>query len=178
MSIPVGIGLGSNLGDRLQHLRRARQTILALPGVVPTEGAPPERSCLSAPVYETDPVGCPPGSASFLNTVIEVGLHARCSPLHLLDALRQVERFLGRPARYPRNAPRCIDLDILYAGQFKMATSDLALPHPRLHTRRFVLAPLADIRPGLKLPGFEKPIDVLLHELEDPATVQVVVDTW
>ena len=133
---------------------------------------------LCAPVYETDPVGCPEGAAPFLNTVVEIGLHIRCSPLHLLTALRQIEKTLGRPSRYPLNASRCIDLDILYAGQLKMATSDLCLPHPRLHTRRFVLVPLADIRPELKLPGLAKPVNELLRELDDPAKVQPMYETW
>ena len=129
-------------------------------------------------MYETDPVDCPPGSAPFLNTVIEVGLRARCSPLRLLAALRQVERSLGRPSRYPRNAPRCIDLDILYAGSLRMTTPDLRLPHPRLHLRRFVLAPLAVIRPELRLPGLEKPVNELLQALDDPSKVLPRLETW
>ncbi len=178
MFIRVGIGFGSNLGDRLLNLRRARETILSLPGVTPPGRQDGRDAILCAPVYETDPVDCPQETAPFLNTVVEIGLHARCSLLHLLAALRQIERSLGRPSRYPRNASRCIDLDILYAGQLKMATSDLCLPHPRLHTRRFVLAPLADICPELKLPGLAKPINALLQELDDPANVQPVFSTW
>ena len=178
MSIRIGIGLGSNLGDRLLHLQRARAQILALPGIVDALQPDGQAACLCAPVFETDPVDCPAGSAPFLNTVIEVGLRARCSPLHLLAALRGVEQSLGRPSRYPRNAPRCIDIDILYAGQLQMTTTELRIPHPRLHTRRFVLAPLAAIRPELKLPGLEKPVNELLHALDDPAKVQPVFFTW
>ena len=178
MSIRVGIGLGSNLGDRLLNLQSARALILALPGVVRSPGPAGPPDCLSAPVYETDPVDCPPGSAPFLNTVIEIGLRDRCSPLHLLAALRQIEQSLGRPSRYPRHAPRRIDLDILYAGPLQMTTADLHLPHPRLHTRRFVLKPLAAIRPELKLPGLEKPVNELLQALADPAKVLPAHVTW
>ena len=178
MSIRVGIGLGSNVGDRLLNLQRAREMILALPGMVSSCRLDGETACLSAPVYETDPVDCPPGSAPFLNTVIEIGLRDRCSPLHLLATLRQIERTLGRPSRYPRHAPRRIDLDILYAGPLQMATSELHLPHPRLHARRFVLEPLAAIRPELKLPGLEKPVNELLQGLDDPSKVLPVLVTW
>ena len=178
MSIRVGIGLGSNLGDRLGNLQQARALIRALPGIVPTRQPDGQAACLSAPVYETDPVDCPPGSAPFLNTVIEIGLRDRCSPLQLLAALRQIEQTLGRPSRHPRNSPRRIDLDILYAGHLRMTTSELHLPHPRLHARRFVLEPLAAIRPELKLPGFEKPVNELLHALDDPAKVLPLLATW
>ena len=178
MCIRVGIGIGSNLGDRLLNLRRARAAILALPGMSPARQPDGREACLSAPVYETDPVDCPPGSAPFLNTVVEVGLRAKCSPLRLLAGLRQIEQSLGRPSRHPRNAPRCIDLDILYAGSLRMTTADLRLPHPRLHLRRFVLAPLAAVRPELKLPGLEKPVNELLRALDDPAKVLLRLETW
>ena len=178
MSIRIGIGFGSNLGDRLRHLQRGRELILALPGIVANPSPDGGPACLSAPVYETDPVDCPSGSAPFLNTVIEIGLRDRCSPLHLLAALRQIEQTLGRPSRYPRHAPRCLDLDILYAGQLRMTTAELHLPHPRLHTRRFVLTPLADIRPALQLPGLEKPVSELLQALADPAKVWPVHVAW
>ena len=175
----VGIGLGSNVGERLRNLQRARDLVLALPGILPAtaSGARPG-DCLLAPVFESEPVGCPPGSAPFLNTVMEVGFRPRCSPLHLLDALRQLERTLGRPSRYPRNSPRCIDLDILYADQLVMATSQLSLPHPRMHTRRFVLAPLAVIRPELVLPGHQQPVESLLRDVDDPSNVQAVHPQW
>ena len=178
MCVRVGIGIGSNLGDRLLNLQRARAAILALPGISASQPPAGPGACLSAPVYETDPVDCPPGSAPFLNTVIEVGLCARCSPLRLLAALRQVEQSLGRPPRRSRNAPRCIDLDMLYAGSLQMTTPDLRLPHPRLHLRRFVLVPLAAIRPDLRLPGLEKPVSQLLQALDDPAKVLPRLETW
>jgi 3-methyl-2-oxobutanoate hydroxymethyltransferase len=82
-----------------------------------------------------------------------------------MAALRHIELGLGRPERRPVNAPRPIDLDILYAGNLVLPDSSLTLPHPRLHQRRFVLEPLASIRPELVIPGFDKNVWTLLAEL-------------
>lgn len=167
----VGLGLGSNQGDRLDHLRQARTRVFALPGVHDT-------GFLCAPIYETDPVDCPPGSGSFLNTVMEIDVADALVPEEFLGGLRAIETALGRPARYPRNTPRPVDLDILYAGALTLDTPALTLPHPRLARRRFVLAPLAAIRPGLILPGFHKTVVQLLRELDDPAKVRQVDASW
>ncbi len=140
----AGIAFGSNLGDRLATLRRARACLLASALL-----APP---VIASRVYLTSPVDCPPGSEPFLNAVIEAELTG--TPAALLRDLRACEEGLGRPARVKRNAPRVIDLDLLYAGDFRVETEDLVLPHPRIAERRFVLAPLAEIRPGLILPGY------------------------
>ena len=159
------------MGDRLDYLRQARARVLALPGV-----AGPGGEC--APLYETDPVDCPPGSGTFLNTVMEISADDGLPPHELLAGLRGIETALGRPSRYPRNTPRPVDLDILYAGGLVLDTPALTLPHPRLAQRRFVLAPLAALRPGLVLPGMDKPVDQLLRELDDPATVRQVAPSW
>jgi 2-amino-4-hydroxy-6-hydroxymethyldihydropteridine diphosphokinase len=139
----AGIAFGSNLGDSLLLLRQARACILASPLL-----APP---VLISSVYLTSPVECPPGSDPFLNAVMEAELTG--DPAALLRDLRALELALGRPARSGRNAPRVIDLDFLYAGDCEIRADDLILPHPRIARRRFVLAPLAEIRPGLILPG-------------------------
>ena len=167
----VGLGMGSNLGHRLAALRQARARVLSWPGIDAAD-------CRSAPLYETEPVGCPAGSRAFYNTVIEVEADDSLSPDGFLACLREIERALGRPSRYPRNAPRPVDLDILYAGALKLDTPALTLPHPRLATRRFVLEPLAAIRPALILPGFQKPVSELLRELDDPAKVKQVAAHW
>jgi 2-amino-4-hydroxy-6-hydroxymethyldihydropteridine diphosphokinase len=167
--VRVGIAVGSNLGDRWNFLRRAREMILALPGVTP-DGA------LCAPVYETVPIDCPPGAGPFLNTVMEIGSTA--SPGDLLSALRGIEIALGRPSRYPRHAPRPIDLDILYAGGVILHTPDLTLPHPRLHERRFVLEPLAAIRPELVLPGQVKSVAELLDDLGAAPEAVLAARKW
>ncbi len=153
-----GIALGSNLGDRLDHLRRARAAVEAL-------HIGPEPILVSA-LYETEPVDCEPGTAAYLNAVMEITYEK--PPIVLLDTLQQIEQSFGRPSKRPRNAPRTIDLDILYAGNLTLANEEIIIPHPRLHSRRFVLAPLAEIRPDLLLPGYHETIATLLAQL--PAT--------
>ncbi len=135
----TGIALGSNLGDRLAHLREARAAVAGLNET----GAP----ILSSRVWETEPVDCQPGAAAYLNAVVEIEF--RGSPVTLLHRLQDIERAMGRPERRPRNAPRTVDLDVLYAGEAIFRSDEITLPHPRMHLRRFVLNPLRDIRPDL-----------------------------
>ncbi len=156
-----GIALGSNLGDRLTQLRAARQAISALPGV--------GRETRFSRIYETEPVGSGAEAGAFLNAVIEVDFIGE--PTVLMDGLQTIEASFGRPSKRPRNAPRIIDLDILYVGNLALRNDEIVIPHPRLHLRRFVLQPLADIRPELILPGHEHSIAELLTELRDPAAV-------
>jgi 2-amino-4-hydroxy-6-hydroxymethyldihydropteridine diphosphokinase len=127
-------------------------------------------------VYETEPVGSEPDAGPFLNAVIEVECTA--DPFALLAALRAIESALGRPTRHPRNAPRTLDLDILYVSDLVLQDATLILPHPRLHLRRFVLAPLNDIRPDLRLPGQTVTVAELLARLEDPAAVTLFAEAW
>jgi 2-amino-4-hydroxy-6-hydroxymethyldihydropteridine diphosphokinase len=164
----TGIALGSNLGDRLANLTAGREAVLRLPHV--------SQPALHSRVYETEPVGTGPDAGAFLNAVMEVEFSD--DPLALLAALRSIESALGRPTRYPRNAPRTLDLDILYAGDLVLNETALILPHPRLHRRRFVLAPLNDIRPNLRLPGQSHTIAELLSHLGDPSAVNLFAEAW
>lgn len=168
MSAPrAGIALGSNLGDRLANLRAARDSLLR-------STAEP---VLSAPVFETLPVGCEPGAAPFLNTVVEILW--RDTPEQLLTELAAIEHRLGRPATRARNFSRTVDLDLLYCGDEVRDTVTLTLPHPRLAQRRFVLAPLAALRPDLRLPGLARPVAELLARLnDDPASVRRFAAEW
>lgn len=150
--------MGSNLGDRLQHLQQAVEKLL--------QALPSASLVAAAPLYETDPVDCPAGSQSFYNTVIEV--RADLEPLAMLRELQSLETLLGRPSGHGHNAPRTVDLDILYAGDATMNQPDLILPHPRMTQRRFVLQPLADIRPDLVLPGANHTIAEFLAVLDSP----------
>jgi 2-amino-4-hydroxy-6-hydroxymethyldihydropteridine diphosphokinase len=150
-----GLALGSNLGDRTANLQRGIELLLArVPGI---------ELKASARVYETEPVDCAPGTLAFLNTVIEVA--ADCSPQELHTHLKAIEQALGRPELHERNSPRTLDLDLLYADAVVSADPVLTLPHPRLHLRRFVLEPLADIRPDLILPGQQVSVAELLAGL-------------
>lgn len=151
----AGIALGSNLGDRLSNLRNAfaRLREISMPG----------EAVLTAPVYQTEPRFCPPGSPDFLNTVVEIGFSG--TPLELLILAREIETQLGRERSAERNAPRVIDVDLLYLGGETSTDEVLELPHPRIGERRFVLQPLADIRPELMLPGHVKNISGLLADL-------------
>jgi 2-amino-4-hydroxy-6-hydroxymethyldihydropteridine diphosphokinase len=125
------LGLGSNLGDRGRHLREA---VAALPDVVDV-----------SPVYETEPVGGPPGQSPYLNVV--VALETERSPRELLEVGRELEAAAGR-VRTEKDGPRTLDVDVLLVGDLTVNEPDLVVPHPRMWQRRFVLAPLADLAGG------------------------------
>jgi 2-amino-4-hydroxy-6-hydroxymethyldihydropteridine diphosphokinase len=164
----TAVGLGSNLGDRLGNLRAAREAILELSNVSPP--------VLSSPVYETEPVDCEPGAGKFLNAVVEFEYQG--DPATMLEQLTGVEGALGRRRDHPKNVSRPIDIDLLYCGQQQIDDERLQLPHPRIHLRRFVLKPLADIRPDLILAGQTRTICKLLEELEESGEIVRVVDEW
>ncbi len=151
----AGIALGSNLGDRSAHLQAALFYLREI-----AEALAP---MLCAPVYQTEPRFCPPGSPQFLNTVVEIGFDG--TPLELLEKTRAIEIRLGRLRGSERNAPRTIDIDLLYLGEITLAHPELTLPHPRIAERRFVLQPLAEIRPELILPGQHRPVREILANL-------------
>ncbi|MDB6153345.1 MAG: sulD [Chthoniobacteraceae bacterium] len=163
-----GIALGSNLGDRLANLRAGRDWVMALPGITGPLG--------SSRIYETEPVGSEPDAGPFLNAVIEVNYEGQ--PIALMDALQEIEARMGRPSKRPRNAPRTLDLDILYVGNLVLSNDEIVIPHPRLHLRGFVLTPLNDIRPDLILPGQQRNVAGLLRALNEPASVAFFSDSW
>jgi len=153
----AGIALGSNLGDRIGSLRAAAASLRGL--------SVPGEPFLAAAIYATRPQDCPPGSPEFLNSVVEIGFDG--SARELLDATLAIETALGRVRSAVLNAPRPIDIDLLYFGNAIINSTDLTLPHPRITRRRFVLQPLADIRPGLVLPGSPYSIRESLASLDD-----------
>lgn len=160
----AGIALGSNLGDRIENLRRARAEIAKLGRVV------------ASPVYETEPVGCEPGAQSFYNAVVEIECSG--SAEQLLQELRGIEERFGRPANHAHNVSRAIDLDLLYFADQRIDTPELRVPHPRLSQRRFVLAPLADIQPNLILPNQTRTIADLLANLPQAERVVPAKEQW
>jgi len=164
----TGVALGSNLGDRLAILRAARKAIVDLAGVEPP--------ILSSAIYETEPVNCEPGAEKFLNAVLEFDYEG--DPVNLLKKLTEIEGALGRPRDRARNVSRQIDLDLLYVGEMTIDTAEVQLPHPRIHSRRFVLQPLADIRPDLVLPRQAKTVRELLARLDDSGTLVRLTKDW
>ncbi len=163
------IALGSNLGDRLQHLQGALRLML--------ERLPQARLMAAAPVYESAPVDCPDDSGAFYNSVVE--LECDASPHEVLSILRNIENEMGRPMERAHHAPRNIDLDILCAGNLIIDDVELTLPHPRLAERRFVLQPLMDIDPDLVPPGQSASIAVLLSRLPpDDGSLRLVTRNW
>jgi len=153
----VLIGLGSNVGDRLAHLRTAIARLEA-------DGrATPER--VSA-AYETDPVG-PPGQGPYLNAA--AALRTDLAPEELLALLLGIERAMGRDrSGEPRNGPRIVDLDLLLDGDRRIERPGLSVPHPRFRERGFVLVPLAEIAPGAIDPASGETVQSLLRRLASP----------
>jgi len=145
MSTTCYIALGSNLGDRLAHLRHA---VAALHEA----GAP--ATAISG-VFETTPVDCPPDASAFYNAALEC--HTDLQPAALLDMLLQIEHQAGR-TRTQRNAPRTLDLDLLFFDELVTDAPALTLPHPRLHERLFVLAPLRQLAPRFIHPRLRQTI--------------------
>lgn len=163
----TGISLGTNLGDRLENLRKSRDLLLDL--------VPPGTAYQQSAIYRTEPLNCPPNSSDFYNAVIEIGYGGK--PQDLLKATQQIERTLGRHTSALRNAPRPIDLDILYYGQTEIDEEILTIPHPRLTVRRFVLRPLADINSRLTLPGDIITVGEHLRKLDSEESEPTLIQT-
>jgi 2-amino-4-hydroxy-6-hydroxymethyldihydropteridine diphosphokinase len=143
------LGLGSNIGDRRAQLQAAVDA-LALHGV---------RVLRSSCTYDTEPVGLILDQPEFLNACIEI--ETEHDPIELLDACKEVEREVGRAAGGPRHGPRAIDVDVLLLGELEYESERLRLPHEQVTSRRFVLLPLLELEPELRLPGGERVADSL-----------------
>ena len=164
----TAVGLGSNLGDRLGNLHVARKAIVAVANVKPP--------IFYSAVYETEPVGCEAGAGKFLNAVVEFEYQG--DPATLLEQLVGIEEALGRKRDHAKNVSRTIDIDLLYCGHRGVDDGGLQLPHPRIHMRKFVLKPLADIRPDLVLPGRKKTVSELLTDLKQSGELVRFADRW
>ncbi|MGH7840927.1 MAG: 2-amino-4-hydroxy-6-hydroxymethyldihydropteridine diphosphokinase [Candidatus Binataceae bacterium] len=160
------IGIGSNLGDRAANHREAIERIVALPQT---------RVVRQSSIYETQPVGDIKGA--FLNSVIEVETELAADAL--MRRLLAIERVMGRkrasgsrkPAARAKLRPRTIDLDLLFFNKEVIDTPALTVPHPRLHERRFVLAPMVELAPALIHPKSNKTISELLVDLKSAQRV-------
>ena len=142
------IGLGANLGDAQQAVQEAMQTIAAFDYC---------QLHAASPLYRSAPVGLV-DQPDFINAVVAVD--TGLAPLALLRALLAIEARHGRVRSIP-NAPRTLDLDLLLHGDSRLNGLELTLPHPRMHQRAFVLLPLLEIAPDVRLPGLGAAQDYL-----------------
>jgi 2-amino-4-hydroxy-6-hydroxymethyldihydropteridine diphosphokinase len=165
----VGLSLGSNISSRLDNLKEARRRILATSGM---------KLVAQSSVYETEPVGVKPEyqDLEFLNAVLIVD--SPCSALECYHQMRKIEDNMGRYRGLDRYSPRSIDIDIIYIDHLLIESGGLAIPHPRWVERRFVVQPLADIRPDLILPGIDKTVAQILAALPDKEDVTLLTRTW
>ena len=131
------VGLGANLGNARQTITAALASLTSTPGTL---------SCESASLYGSDPVDA--AGPTFVNTVSR--LTTNQSPLELLETLQAIELEYGRQ-RTHLNAPRTLDLDLLWYDGIEMNTPKLTLPHPRMHLRAFVLRPLSELTSALEV---------------------------
>jgi 2-amino-4-hydroxy-6-hydroxymethyldihydropteridine diphosphokinase len=138
-SVRAFLGLGSNLGDRRAHLRRAVDQLRA-GGRAPVTAV--------SRIYETEPVGGPDDQGPFYNLVVELAVAPGSDPYLLLEECRRLEAAAGR-VRSVRWGPRTLDVDVLWIDGVALDDPELTVPHPRWLERRFVLAPLAELAPDL-----------------------------
>ena len=143
------LGLGSNVGDREQHLRAAVR-LLREHGV--------KVEAVSS-LYETEPVGEILDQPDFLNAAVRIG--TELEPEELLDLCKAIELEQGRMFGAPRHGPRPLDVDLLLLGDVELHGERLSLPHPELTSRRFVLAPLLELDSELALPDGTRLADAL-----------------
>ncbi|MEI8241654.1 MAG: 2-amino-4-hydroxy-6-hydroxymethyldihydropteridine diphosphokinase [bacterium] len=163
------LSLGSNLGDRLAHLVRAREALAHLPQT---------RLVASSRVYVTEPVDVPraAGGLEFFNAIVV--LETRLEVHAFSEAAHAIEDRMGRTRTAERNAPRAMDIDLICCDGLQLDEPALQLPHPRAHLRRFVCEPLAELRPTLVLPGQHLPVRELLSRMPHEPIVSVAVEQW
>jgi 2-amino-4-hydroxy-6-hydroxymethyldihydropteridine diphosphokinase len=159
------LGLGSNVGDRIANLRAAREA-LAGHGV---------EVVASSCVYETAPQGEVTDQPDFLNACLRI--RTDLEPEALLDVCKEVERELGRAAGGVRHGPRPIDVDVLLLGDLEHSSERLTLPHAEVAMRRFVLEPLLELDPGLRLPD-GTPLEELLPAVLDQRVTPHAGGSW
>ena len=157
--ITTYVGLGSNMGDRAGNL------LLAVRGLMEASF---DVNKLSA-IYETEPVDTQEAQPKYLNMVAEICV-TNISPSQMMARMLRIEYLLGRKEKNLKK-PRTVDLDLLLYGDFQCYTDFLILPHPRMHERMFVLAPMLEIAPHLVHPVLNKTIEELHSEVEDDVEV-------
>ena len=165
----IGFSLGSNLYNRKRLLMQAKNLLLS---------APCTRYVDQSLIYETTPVDVKPEyeGMAYLNSVVIVESEL---PLESwLSYIGKIEKNLGRERTEDRNAPRPIDIDIIYAGDQIIDSGGLEVPHPLWAERRFVVQPLNDIRPDMILPEMNQPVSVILNSLPKDEGLRVFDERW
>ena len=156
------VALGANLGDARENILRALRRLQEMS----------DQPLLRSSLWQTAPVDCPPDSPRFVNAAIGLALRPGETPESLLAKLQAVEREFGRKPKRLLNEPRPLDLDLIAFGEETRQTSELILPHPRAHLRRFVLQPLSEIAADLVLPGRSETVNQLLEALPPDETMR------
>lgn len=159
------VALGSNLGHSIAVVRAAMAELQSLS----------DEPILKSSLWQTSPVDCPPGSPPFVNAVVGLQPREAETPATLLYQLQKLETKAGRQLKKVLNEPRVLDLDLIAFGPATIHSSELTLPHPRAHQRRFVLQPLSEIAPGLVLPGQTTTVLQLLQELKSAEKLERIV---
>ncbi|MGB9771760.1 MAG: 2-amino-4-hydroxy-6-hydroxymethyldihydropteridine diphosphokinase [Candidatus Kapaibacteriota bacterium] len=159
-STEVLLSLGSNIGDRIENIKRAIDLLVTNKIV--------ENITVSS-FYETEPVGYK-NQPYFINAAIRG--RTSLSPYKLLSACKEIEQSIGRKPR-PKWHEREIDLDIILYGSNVVATEDLRIPHPQIHQRLFVLIPANEIASQWLVPQFNKTIGEMLQECKDQSSVDL-----
>jgi len=164
----VGLALGSNVGDRLKHLQQAKAYLLSLSN---------EGWHVASPLYETEPLGCPPNSPKFLNAVLEIEFGG--APKMLLKKLQAYEVAHGRDRDLPKNAARTIDIDILYFGKRKSSRRIWWCHIRGWRSGGLCYWPLSTIQPDMIVKGSAKTVRMLLRELRaGEGDVRFVQHDW
>lgn len=165
----IGLSIGSNQGDRIANLRLCRDRLSAF-----------ERLALVAqsPVYESEPVDVDSEyqAMSFLNAVLII--ETDLDVMMLAGIFHSMENSMGRMKTNRRNEPRVIDIDIIYAGKIVMADDKLVIPHPRWTARRFVVQPLADVRPDVVIAPEKRSVREILSALPREPWVTLFTREW
>ena len=160
----IALSLGSNLGNRTDNIVQARSRISAIKDVQILE---------NSPLYRTEPVDVTQEFANihFINTITII--ETNIDPAELIEDLAKIEQTFGRDKIRKHGTPRAIDIDIIYANQITTSTLKLTIPHPRWHIRRFVVQPLADLRPDLILPNETRTVtEILLSLPNEPKVIR------
>jgi 2-amino-4-hydroxy-6-hydroxymethyldihydropteridine pyrophosphokinase len=159
-SVIAYVSIGSNLGDRAGNL------LLAVRGLLEASF----KVCRLSAIYETEPVDVADGHGDFLNMVAELEV-TNVTPEQMMARMIRIEYLLGRREKLLKQ-PRTVDLDLLFYDNLQYHTPFLTLPHPRLHLRKFVLVPMAELAPNFVHPVINRSIQELLDHSEDTSSVR------